>query len=310
MTASRSRRISAASLLAIVVLAALPTRARADAGDDAARATKLFEEGRALAKDGRCAEAIPLFLESVQRATGVGALLNLGNCYELQGKTASAYDHFRRAADVARSRQDRREQEALDRATALEPRLSTLAIRTGGMDEPDLEVRLDDTVIGSAQRASPLRVDPGSHVVRASSSRRNEVVIRVMIAGDGERAEIVIPQPAVLLPTPAAPERASTTLRTAGWIAGATGATMLVAGSILGALSAADHGELVDQCPLYPTCAAPRRAELDALNASASRKGDVATVMFVGGAALVVTGVVLILTAPRANPGRTTDASR
>ena len=68
-------------------LVALPVGAQSNK----ATAEALFTEGRALATSGKCAEAIPKFQASQKLDPGVGTLLNLAECYEQVGKTASAW---------------------------------------------------------------------------------------------------------------------------------------------------------------------------------------------------------------------------
>src|SRR4051812_40434609 len=53
-----------------------------------------FDQGRALMKAGRYAEAGRRFQESLQIRRSAGALLNLGDCYEKLGRYASAVEAF------------------------------------------------------------------------------------------------------------------------------------------------------------------------------------------------------------------------
>ena len=128
-----STRVAVATALIVTacLAAAEPARAqpaRAEPAPSEQRGIELFEKGRELARDGRCAEAVPFLTASLEQAAAVGPLLNLGHCYELLGKTASAADAFARAAQVAGQRGDPRKHEALERERALEPVLSTLRV--------------------------------------------------------------------------------------------------------------------------------------------------------------------------------------
>ena len=271
--------------------------ARADTGAEQ-RAAKLFDQGRTLARDGRCREAIPLLLESVKEAPGVGALLNLGHCHADLGKTFNAYQYFVRAGELARARRDERAAEAEERARALETKLSDLTVRVVDPSEPGLALRLDDLPLDRPQWNVARRVDPGEHVLAASSPRRGTVSMRVVIGSNADHAELVVP---ALAPPVVREEGApSSTQRTVGWVVGGVGASAVATGLVFGLLSALDHSKLVDQCPSYPTCPPSRRADVEDLNDAARTKGTVSTVAVAAGLALVVGGAVLVLTGPRA----------
>ena len=108
------------------------TLANAQPADKAA-AEALFVEARQLASEGRYAEACPKFAESQNLDPATGTLLNLADCYEQAGKTASAWMTWIEAAAEAKARgQTDRERMARQRATALQPKLVYLTI-----DVPD-----------------------------------------------------------------------------------------------------------------------------------------------------------------------------
>ena len=132
-----------------------------------ALAQSLFDRGRQLMAAQKYAEACEKFAESERLEPSVGTELNLGLCYESQGKNAAAWAAYRAAGARARrdGRRDR-EQAARDRAAALEPKLSriTLALAPGA-DLPGLEVRLDGTLLGRATWDVAAPIDPGSHLL-------------------------------------------------------------------------------------------------------------------------------------------------
>src|SRR4051812_6541155 len=167
--------------------------ARADADGPEERATKLFEQGRALARAGRCAEAVPVFLESVRQAVGIGSMLNLGHCYEELGKTATAYQQFKRTEDAAASRGDARSAEAHARAEALAPTLSTITTNVIDKSETELALRLDDQPLPRERWGIAVPVDPGTHVLEMSSPRRGRTLQSVVVRAGADRATLVVP---------------------------------------------------------------------------------------------------------------------
>src|SRR5439155_11121969 len=92
--------------------------------DKRARAQQLFDSALADAEKGDFAAACPKFLASQEADPKTSTLLNLANCYEKNGQTASAWGAFREAEGLARKagRTDW-ETAARTRAEALEPKL-------------------------------------------------------------------------------------------------------------------------------------------------------------------------------------------
>src|SRR5262249_13453831 len=113
----RSRTIAAACLVAV---SAIATGARAQSEDQAA-ARVLFDEGRRLLKAGQYADACPKLEAAKQLHISAGILLNLADCYEKLGRTASAWTQFGEAAAVAkRTNRGEDAQEARRRQAVLE----------------------------------------------------------------------------------------------------------------------------------------------------------------------------------------------
>src|SRR6516225_7921635 len=109
----------AVALVAIGFAVASPSVARAQGSNEAA-ATALFDEGRKLMAERRWAEACPKLAESERLAPSGGTLLNLADCYEHTGQTASAWAAWKDAAARANAAgKSDVEKSALARAAAL-----------------------------------------------------------------------------------------------------------------------------------------------------------------------------------------------
>ncbi len=287
---------------AAVLTLGIPARADADGPEE--RATKLFEKGRALAKDGHCAEAIPVFLDSLREAAGIGPMLNLGNCYEVLGKTATAFRQFKRAEETATSRGDPRSAEAHARAVALAATLSTVTVTVADTGEQDLALRLDDETLPRERWGMPVPIDPGKHVLEASSPRRGRTLQSVGVRAAADRATLVVPAlvvgPAPESTSPHEDAKPGSLQRTLGYGIAGAGIVGVGVGSVFGILSLTKHSSVVDRCPAYPTCDPSSRSAIDDDNASARTSGNVSTVSFIVGGALLIGGVLLVLTAPSA----------
>src|SRR5437870_5793325 len=116
-----------ASTLALA-LASVLVSADANA-DEQAQGRALFDEGAALAKEGRWTEACPKFEASLKHFPGLGTRGKLAECYEKLGRYASAWQLWRDVAQLAmRAGEPTREQVASEHAKALEPKLSYITV--------------------------------------------------------------------------------------------------------------------------------------------------------------------------------------
>ena len=162
---------------AFLVLAAGTYAVRAPAQQrDPAAAQALFDEARTLMKSKRFEEACPKLAESQRLDPGIGTQFRLADCYEQQGKIASAWAGFLDVASVAAgSGQADREKAARARAAHLEARLPKLTIvvpqasRVSG-----LEIRRDGVMVGEAQWGSAVPADPGDHQIVVSAPGKRE----------------------------------------------------------------------------------------------------------------------------------------
>jgi hypothetical protein len=104
------------------------SQAHAQGGNTVA-AEALFEDGRTLFEAGQYTEGCPKLAESYRLDPATGTLLALALCREGEGKLATAWAKFKDAE--GRAKQEGREDRATiasERAAALRPRLSSLAV--------------------------------------------------------------------------------------------------------------------------------------------------------------------------------------
>ncbi|MBW2527633.1 MAG: hypothetical protein JRI23_25855 [Deltaproteobacteria bacterium] len=299
----------------VLVLSLWSTAARAapDEGTsaaDRAAAQALFDEGRTLLEDEQYAQACTKFEESQRLDPAVGTQLNLGRCYELVHRTASAWINYLEAAARARKEnQPSREKLARKLAAELEPTLSRLVIEVP--DRVDgMEVRRDGTIVRQAQWGTAVPVDPGAHEIEVTAPGYSPWSTRVEVDDDGAmqtvRVEPLVPEPTSEAeppaprdpsptPKPDAPTSDGATQRLAGWLTGAVGVAGLVVGAAAGIAAMTKNDASLEHCPDEPNRCTAEGVDL---RDEAITAGTVSTVGFVLGAVAVATGAVLLLTAP------------
>lgn len=194
------------TLLAGASLATLtPGQAAAQSRDPAA-GEALFQEGRRLMKGGDFAAACPKLEESLRLDPAVGTLVNLASCEEQLGRTATAWQHWRAAADQIPSG-DKRRATAVARAAALEKLLARLTIALAAGAPPEAEVKRDGVRLGRASLGLPLPVDPGKHQVVVTTPGREPRAYEVTLRAR-DSATLTVEPGAELPVATAAPEPA------------------------------------------------------------------------------------------------------
>jgi hypothetical protein len=304
--------LAAASL--VVAIGTASTVADADPEREAT-AQALFDEGRTLLGAGRTAEACAKLLESKRLDAGIGVTLQLGDCYQRLGRTATAWAQFRDAEDMARRAGDPRVEVARRRAGALDAGLCRLAIvLSEGANVAGLELSQDGEAVGPTRLGVPVPVDPGRHVIDAKAPGRRPWSLAVELTPAQTRTVTVpVPEPSAdapkAAPTPApdmngpsaSTPSPTSTQRTLGWVTAGVGAGALALGAYFGlrAIAQNDASNADGHCTSQSCDDVGASARRDAL--AASTRSDVA---FVAGGALLAVGVVLLLTAP--TPASTT----
>jgi hypothetical protein len=304
-------------------LAALPLAAQER---DPAAAQALFDQGRAQMKAKNYAEACPKLAESQRLDPGMGTQFHLADCYENQGKLASAWANFLEVASLAAaSHQPDREKAAKARAARLEPRLPKLTIVIPATSRaPGMQVSRDGVAVGEVQWGSALPVDPGKREVTVTAPGRQTFTVTVTL-NEGMPATVKVPalQPAPEsaaapaapatapaatpvasapppFPEPAAPpadrppaEEASSGPGALVIGLGVVGVVGLGAGTVLGLMAKSKYDDSKEHC--RPADENLCSAEGVALRDDAMSLGTMSTVGFVvGGVALAGAGVLWI----------------
>lgn len=247
-------------------------------GGDKATAELLFSDGRRLLQEGQLEAACEKLAESHRLDPAAGTLLNLAECLERRGLTASAWATWLEAAGSARSAgQTEREALARQRAEALKPRLAMLTIQVPEANRlSGLAISRNGTSLGPVLWGTAAPVDSGTQRIVASAPG-HETWSAEVLASDGAATSVLVPllgRPAALAP-PLAPApgahfgnrgaEAAPTLsassRSGGppigsYIAGGVGVLGLAVGTVFGlqAIKKNDQSKDEDRCPFENEC--------------------------------------------------------
>jgi hypothetical protein len=299
---------------AIIAQSAFCTLASAN---DPATATMLFNEAKRLASAGSYVEACPKFEESQRLDPGIGTQYNLADCYEHVGRTASAWAMFQDAASAAKiAGQAARADVAHHRASALEAKVPKLTI-VAPKNATGLEVRRNGELLGSVLWGNAIPVDPGSYTIEASAPGKKRWSSVATVGPNGANVTVTIPsledadlpvgaapvpessfEPAAQAAPPASESPAlphsASAQRTASAVVASVGVVGIGIGAYFGVESFSKHSDYVSHCSGGFCDATGLSGHADAVTA-----GNVATVAFLAGGALVATGAVLWFTSPK-----------
>lgn len=327
----RHHAIAIVFLLAVPVAGALGASHALAADDDRAAALDLFAQGRELVRAGEYQAALSKFAAAAKIMRTFGILLNIAECEEKLGRTASAWATWAEARSVAvEGHRADDEAMALERQRALEPSLSRLTIVVPtAADLPDLEIRRDGEVVARAAWGTAIAVDPGAHVVEAKAVGRETKTFDIMVPPKAGRATLTIiplgeaPTPASSQPPPAAPapapqpaaaiplashdatgvERAlykpapvheSSGPQTAGWILGGIGVAAAGAGIGVALAGQGKHNNALALSVNNYDDQLNYKAALSE-ESTANTMKTAGFVSIAGGAAALATGIVLLL---------------
>jgi hypothetical protein len=265
--------------------------------DDRAAADALFYEAKRLFAAGERAAACAKFEASLRQLDRLGTRLNLANCYETLGRTASASRAFQDAAAIADQRGDSRAAFAHEHADGLAPRLIKLVIVVPPASHlRGLQVMRNGTAVASEIFGTEQAVDPGRYLIEARAPGRQPWSLAVDASGEGRSTgaeghttSVAIPELAEL------PSDARARRHWIGYAVGGVGLVGLGVGATLGIIArhkwhgADEHcmGEICDAAGLQ-------------INRDARSLGTTGTIAGGIGLAAIAAGIIIYLTAPAA----------
>jgi hypothetical protein len=270
--------------LVVCMIVAIGTRVHAET--DKEKAAALYREGKKLLDEGELEKACKKFEASERLVVAEGNRLNLADCWEKTGKTASAWDMFVKLAGSAKS--EERAIEARRRAKELEPLLVRLTIQV----ESELEglvITRNDQVIDRAEWNRPIPVDPDDYTITAKAEGREDWSKTISVKKKDKTIEVPELDKLADKPSPTKPLAASNRYRVLSLSFAAAGGVGIAIGTVFAVRSRTLENQSDQLCP-RTRCLDQRGVDL---NRRARKEGRYATLGLVAGAAAVTTAVVL-----------------
>ncbi len=299
-------------LVTLAALASVPSSAHAEDTS----AAGLLASGKRLMAAGQVAEACPKLAESQRLAPEVGTELLFADCVLSLGRTATAWRHYRAAAEVLARAKDPREAATRKKIEALTPRVGRIVIIPPVGAKPSLGLDCDGVSIRPSEWRAELPMDPGTHRVTATTLVGSTWSIRVTVPPEGGVQTVTIPDEVIGQTTLEHLARPSGSAREEDAavseeepVAGDPGKFQRVLGLVVGGVGVVGIG-------VGTFFGIRAKSKLDDSNNGHCRVGDrcdaagvvlrddylsaarISTVSFLVGGVLVAGGAVLYLTAP------------
>lgn len=265
------------------VLAVAP-RAHADpSGADLLLARQLANEGIELSQKGDCEGA----LTKLQRAEAIHhaptILVHIGECQTRLGRLVDALSSLDRVARENLGPTPPRafvtaQQRAATLVEELRPKLGKLRVDVTG-PRAGAKFRIDDGELNEAALGLDRAIDPGTHLIEATTADGQRVRREVKVRG-GATEVVSLALPAALQSAPsqaapvqgASPEKKSSGLRTLGWGLTAGGTAALVAGAVFAGVTLSTKSDLDGACT-DKACPPSARDDYDSARSTATVSG-------------------------------------
>lgn len=291
--------------LFVSALLLVPASVRAQQVDPQAMAMaqSLYEQGIELMDAKNFADACPK-LEQVTKLVpkGIGARQALAECFEGQGRLASAWGQYMQVESLAiGAGEDATAAAAREQAAKLKPKLATVTIVVPEAlrGVAGLSVTFDRLPQQEGAWGLPIPVDAGKHAIEVKAPGRQTWTREVAVVGDGVAVDLKVPQLEVVhvKPQDAGMRRggepsppASSGLRTAGFVGMGLGVAGLGLGAILGGMAIGRNDESNEgHCRADDHCS---RVGYD-LRKEALALGNGSTAALVVGGVAIAAGVTL-----------------
>lgn len=321
MTSSGTRTRAALFGLGLAVAASAFDRgayaqAKAPTPEELKAAREMFQEAYKDEQEKRFTQALDKFQRVAAVKESASVRYRIGSVLEQLGRLREARDAFRALA-ASKPSLSAPEQEiadnAAERAHQLDRKIPKLVLRLQANPPADARVSIDGAPVPASTTPRRIELDPGEHLVQASSPTSAPAESKVALAEGGEVEYMVTLVPAVktvVAPPPPPPPHRNNTL---AYVALGAGGVLLVTGLVLLGVREGDISDIKKVCGEAGNCPSSKRSDLESKHDEAALFQPLGIGLGIAGLAVAGTGAYLLFRSdPSAAPpsaDKTTSSS-
>lgn len=296
---ARTRGVFLGLALAMIVSATSGVAAAAPTPEELKAARELFQEAYKDEQEKRFPQALEKFNRVAAVKESASVRYRIASVLEQLGRLRESRDAFRALA-ASRPNLPPNEQEVADssaeRAHALDKKIPRIILNLRDTPPPDTRVYVDGAPVPASTTPRQVELDPGEHLVQASSPTSAPTESKVHLSDGAEVAVTVVLTPLATAKTdpvpPPAPEPSHRD-RTLAYIALGAGGVLLGTGLVLLAVREGNISDLEKACP-GGSCPPARRTDLESTRDQAELFGPLGVGIGVVGLAAIGAGAYLL----------------
>jgi hypothetical protein len=291
------RRLLAAAILAPAILAAAPARG----ADPAADAQKLFDRGVDAMESKRFDQACPDIEASYNADPRPGTLFTLAECEAQRGRLATALRRYEEYLALYTTLPPDKKAKQGDREAVARRQRDALLTQAPAvmLDQPGGTVVRVDGELVPGSTGTPLRLDPGHHVLSFQVPGQEPTTQDVTLVKGERKVLTSVGGPREMRSDqPDGDRRSVPAQRVIGGVVGGLGVVGVLVATGLGAAAKGKLDSALVNCPTKKNCPMSDQAGVS----SAGNLADGSTALFVVGGAAIAAGIIVWLTAPSEKP--------
>jgi len=276
---NRSTRRGLSTALVLFAVLGVSSAAHAASEQDRKAAREQLTQAQDLKKQGQLADALTHFQQSQQLDPKLTTLMELADCEEQLGKLVDELPQSKAKAEQRRA--------------AVDKRLAHLTLQLAADAPPNTQVFRDDAPLEASSLGTPLVASPGDHVIVVKAPERKDAKYDIKLAeGDSQTLAIAAGASNAPPPPPPPPKPAPVVVSTPKDLGSSgSGSTQHTIGLVTSAVGVIGVG-----AGSYFWYVGYRDG--NSIGPTADDNLLLGQIGVIGGGALLVTGIVLLATAP------------